>query len=243
MIRPILEYSSIIIDNCTINDKNLAESVQFDAARVCTGALWNTSKSKLLEELGWETLFERRKYQKAIMLFKVLHDKVPAYVCNILLQKVSQVTNYSLRNANKMRPLHAKTNLYKNSFYPSAVSEWNALPTNITNQEDLSSFKIALAQIKFPQKAPSYWSEGERLPLIWHTRLRLCHSLLNGHTYKYGLSQSPFCSCGTEEDTKHYFLECPKYAANRIEMLTTIANIVSPGVHYALLMHLGIDHV
>ena len=52
MIRPILEYGCIIYDNCTSGEAELLESVQLGAARVCTGALWNTSKYKLLEELG-----------------------------------------------------------------------------------------------------------------------------------------------------------------------------------------------
>ena len=56
MIRPKLEYGCIIYDNCTSGEAELLESVQLDAARVCTGALWNTSKYKLLEELGWATL-------------------------------------------------------------------------------------------------------------------------------------------------------------------------------------------
>ena len=56
MIRPILEYGCIIYDNCTSGEAELLESVHLDAARVCTGALWNTSKYKLLKELGWATL-------------------------------------------------------------------------------------------------------------------------------------------------------------------------------------------
>ena len=81
IIRPVLEYANIIIDNCTKYDKKLIESVQYDAARVCTGALYNTSKEKLLGEVGWVSLSERRKYHKLIMFFKIMTKLVPPYVC------------------------------------------------------------------------------------------------------------------------------------------------------------------
>ena len=63
MIRHILEYGCIVFDNCS-------SSVQYEAARVCTGALWNTNKLKLLEELGWSLMSKRRKYFKLCMFFQ-----------------------------------------------------------------------------------------------------------------------------------------------------------------------------
>ena len=83
MIRPILEYGCIIYDNCTSGEAELLESVQLDAARVCTGALWNTSKYKLLEELGWATLSTRRKFFKLCTLFKMHHDLLSKEFSNI----------------------------------------------------------------------------------------------------------------------------------------------------------------
>ena len=42
MVRPILEHGCVFFDSCTAHDCDLLESVQYDAAGVCTGALWNT---------------------------------------------------------------------------------------------------------------------------------------------------------------------------------------------------------
>ena len=70
MIRPILEYGCIIYDNCTSGEAELLESVQLDAARVCTGALWNSSKYKMLKELGWATLSTRGKFFKLCICLK-----------------------------------------------------------------------------------------------------------------------------------------------------------------------------
>ena len=62
MIRRILEYGCILFDNCCTCDYDLLESVQYDAARACIGAMWNTNRQKLLDELGWEKLSNRRRY-------------------------------------------------------------------------------------------------------------------------------------------------------------------------------------
>ena len=110
IIRPVLEYANIIIDNCLKYDKKLIESVQYDAARVCTGALYNTSKEKLLGEVGWVSLSERRKYHKLIIFFKIMTKLVPPYVCIDEIKSVATFSSYILRNTNKIRPIRAKSN-------------------------------------------------------------------------------------------------------------------------------------
>ena len=95
----------------------------------------------------------------------------------------------------------------------------------------------------FPCKPPAYFYYGERLEAIWHTRLRLGNSTLPCHGHLYGFTDSNLCSCGSKEDTEHFFLSCPKYAAPRIELLTSIANLIAPGVHHNLLLHVGKTHL
>ena len=60
MIRPILEYGSVIFDNCSTSDNLKLESCQRSAALICTGAMRQTETKLLLEQLGWETLKNRR---------------------------------------------------------------------------------------------------------------------------------------------------------------------------------------
>ena len=238
LIQPILEYGCIIFDNCTAHDSSLIEKVQYDAARVCTGAMYNTSKVKLLNELGWETLSERRKYFKLIMFHKIVHNYVPSYLVNsIPVNIVSTYTPYNLRDQNKIRPPRTRTNLYKKSFYPSTVALWNELPSSTATSPHAEQFKKALRTQLFCNKSPCFFSCGERLSQIWHTRLRLDHSTLNVHLFKYSMADSDKCSCGTNEDVEHYLLDCPKYAAPRTVLLTSIAQTVSPGVHYGLILH------
>ena len=64
LILPVLEYGNILYDNCTMYLKNRLESIQRKAAVVCTCSFKNTGYGKLMTELGWATLEQRRKYYR-----------------------------------------------------------------------------------------------------------------------------------------------------------------------------------
>jgi hypothetical protein len=66
MIRPIIEYGNIIYDNINISQSQQLEQIQRRAALICTGAYRHTEHRILLEELGWNTLKERRKQHRLI---------------------------------------------------------------------------------------------------------------------------------------------------------------------------------
>ena len=60
-VRPHLDYGDVIYDqpnNSRLSDK--IESVQYNAALAITGAIRGTSKEKLYQELGLESLKDRR---------------------------------------------------------------------------------------------------------------------------------------------------------------------------------------
>ena len=172
------------------------------------------------------------------MFFKVLHNLVPSYLCNNPLPKVSTLSPYNLRNANNIRPLRARTNLYKTSFFPSTTVAWNNLSDEVKSSLTRAAFQTSIRPLFLAPKAPAYYNMGERLPAIWHTRLRTGHSTLNSHAFAHGISCSNLCFCGQKEDLNHYFFECPNYAAPRVELLTSIAKQIAPGVHFSLLLTL-----
>jgi hypothetical protein len=60
-------------------------------------------------------------------------------------------------------------------------------------------------------------------------RLRFCD--LNYDLYNKGCIDSPLCSCGQSNETlQHYFYECDRYIAQRMELLGAVNNIVSVDV-------------
>ena len=40
------------------------------------------------------------------------------------------------------------------------------------------------------------------------------------------------------EDQEHYFFECPKYVSLRVDLLTSIRNLLTPGIDYNLLLNI-----
>ena len=82
LVHPILEYGCDIFDACCQSDSQLMESVQYDAAWVCTGAIWNTNRISILHELGWEKLETRRKLSKLMLLLRLEIILLPP-ICQI----------------------------------------------------------------------------------------------------------------------------------------------------------------
>ena len=63
-IRPVIEYSGIVWDNCNNVNKQDAEKIQIEALRIITGATKLCSIAKLCQETGFETLEDRRNKRK-----------------------------------------------------------------------------------------------------------------------------------------------------------------------------------
>ena len=74
--RPHLDYADVIFDkpsNATFS--NRIESAQYNAALAITGTIRGTSKEKLCEELGFETMKDRRWFRRLCCFYKILNIK------------------------------------------------------------------------------------------------------------------------------------------------------------------------
>jgi hypothetical protein len=246
MIRPILEYCDVIFDGCGTVQSQKLESVQYDAARTCLGALRTTSRKSLLEETGWEPLSVRRKSHKLILYYNILNNLVPEYLRQLRRPTVSAASRYNLRNANNQVTIATRTTRYKDSYLPSSTTQWNGLPLELRNTPTLSSYKRNLNKHLSTQIAPPSWFfSGSRHANILHTRLRLDNPSLNCHLFKFGMSDTCACAaCGhPSESTKHFVLECPAFAAPRDIMLATIRDVIAPGTHPRFLLDLDRNHL
>ena len=56
------------------------ERVQYQAALVITGAWQGSSRSKIYDELGWETLSDRRKGRCVLLINKIKNNNTPSYL-------------------------------------------------------------------------------------------------------------------------------------------------------------------
>ena len=141
LIRPVMEYADVIWDGCSEYESNILEGIQYEAARVVTGAIKGTSKGRLLNELCWEDLKTRRYLHKMFFLYKIINLLTPSYLRDILPLQVSERSaEYSLRS--NIISIPFKTERLMKSFYLSSITDWNELlDRNLRNMESISLFK------------------------------------------------------------------------------------------------------
>ncbi|MCU7801465.1 MAG: hypothetical protein KZQ70_15375, partial [gamma proteobacterium symbiont of Lucinoma myriamae] len=225
-IRPLLEYADVVWDNCTQYEVNDLEKIQNEAARIVTGATKLVSINSLLLETGWETLSSRRKKHKLQLFFKMQNGLSPDYLSSLVPPTVGSTSNYPLRNATNLHTIHAKSQLYYNSFLPSVIRDWNELPDETRNSPSVSALKRKLnSNIAIP---PRFYFAGKRLGQIYHARLRTNCSSLHQHLFAKNIVDSPLCACGAVEDTHHFLLLCNRFDNLRQELFDIVSTICRP---------------
>lgn len=216
-ILPLLEYCDSVWDNCSAETKNKLEAVHIEAARVITGATKLCSIEKLLADLGWESLQDRRNKHKLVIFYKIVNHIAPNYLSDLVPPLTHETNRYNLRNANDIRNFHANTNLYYNSFFPSTIRAWNNLSEETKQVTTVSAFKYRLNSDL--QKPPKYFNAGSRIGQILHSRIRLECSSLGSHLYMKNIIPDPSCRCGSFESAYHFFFICPMFTDARARYL------------------------
>ena len=136
-IRPHLDYGDVIYDQPNLSSlANKIESVQYNAALAITGAIRGTSKEKLYQELGFESLKDRRWLRRLFYLYKIVSTKQHAYLYDLV-----PPFQRSSRNKGCIYEPFCRTVSYKNSFLPYTIKEQNKLSPEIRNAETYASFR------------------------------------------------------------------------------------------------------
>ena len=128
LVRPVLDYGNSVWDPPGVVLQEELESVQKHAARFVTGNNYETgSMTGILGQLKWESLKKRRKDNRLTMLYKGLKGKA-SIPTDDLIPKTTHC-----RNQHSMAcqiPI-ANTDVYKGSFFPQTIRDWNALPYSL----------------------------------------------------------------------------------------------------------------
>ena len=200
-LRPHLDYGYVIYDRAFNESfQNKLESVRYDAALAITGAIRGSSREKLYQELGLESLKSRRWYQKLCLFFKLKKNKPPSYLFDIIPKVLSTRTT---RNHNNIPLFNVKHEYFRNSFFPSTVIEWNKLDNNIRNSESVSAFKKQI--LKFIRPSPnSRFNVHNPHGIKLLTRLRVGVSHLREHKFRHNFQDSLdlLCNCSRHVETK-----------------------------------------
>ena len=224
-IRSQLDYADIIYDqayNSAFHDK--LESIQYNACLAITGATRGTSTEKIYQEIGLESLKSRRWFRKLCHVYKIFNEKTPSYLSK-LIPNFNRVRNTRL--SYNIPPIKVRHDCFKNSFFSSAISEWNKFDLNFRNSSSLSTFKKKLLNFIRPS-ANSIFNNHNPLGIKLLTRLHLGLSHLHGHKFRHCFQDTLnlLCECSKDiESTIHFFLHCTNFLIPRQALLQKIRNI------------------
>ena len=205
-IRPHLDYGDVIYHGQLQDNTDLTERIQYQAALIVTNCWKSTSREKIYNELGWESLNDRRHYRRLVLYYKIKRNLTPGY----LKPYVDQF------------PL-VRTMRFHQSFFPYCSFHWENLPQSIKELPTISKFKKALIQTIRPE-GKSTFGIRDQYGLSLLTRLRVDFNDLREYRYRRKFNCStPICACTIEnETTEHFFIRCPRFDSQRLILLNSI---------------------
>ena len=224
-VRPHLDYADVIYHNQREDLMNLVEQVQYKAALIVTGCWQGTSREKLYDELGWESLSDRRWGRRMSLYYKIVNGLTPAY----LFDHVPSEAPRTLRKYVPKAPI-AKTKRYANTFFPYCINHWETLDNAIKYSTSVQSFKNKVNERIRPEPSPCCKQNRHGMKRL--TQIRVDFSDLRDHRFNHKFNcLSPICSCGNEDETTtHFLLCCPRYQNLRQVYLSKISRITNSDV-------------
>ena len=116
-----MEYGDVVGNNCYDCDSALLDGVQYEAARLVTGAIKGTSSARLYKDLAWESL-SRRKLHIVSQFYKIVKNLAPHYLSELLPKLSSEHTHYCLWSRENFTQFSCRTSRFQKSFFPSAIT-------------------------------------------------------------------------------------------------------------------------
>ena len=176
-IRPLFEYASEVWDNLTLADSDRLEKFQLETARIVTGLPSYCSRTALYFETGWDTLKTRREHKKLCLMYKMVNNTAPNYLCELLPPRVGENTMYNLRNTDDFTLPYCRLNLLKRTYNDKAYTS-PQLFGQIYNFRIFIKFFIHEVKktSKFWVSGPYLYSKYQQLKFLclsWHFFVRI----------------------------------------------------------------------
>jgi hypothetical protein len=165
LVRSRLEYASIIWDPHLQGDIDRLERVQRSAARFIKKDYRSREEgcvTSMLKDLELPPLQDRRRHQRLTFLYKVVEGHVPAINIEHYLKsqrvkrtiRAKQFEDYthnnivlkSVNNNSKcFDSIFAKSDNFKQSYFPRTVLDWNKLCDSVVEADTIQCFKTLVA--------------------------------------------------------------------------------------------------
>ena len=166
------------------------------------------------------------------MFYKMNNSLCPDYLASLVPATGGSASTNPLCNASDLQTLHTNSRLYYTSLSPSAVGDWNELPKQTRNSPSLNILKNRLKTNLITP--PRYYNTGKRLGQIYHARLRTACSTLRHHLHSKHIVDSPYCTCGEIEGTKHFLFVCHQFTDLRRDLINSVSDICQPTLNVLL---------
>ena len=145
LVRPQVEYWSVVWSPYTKENKGKIEMVQRRAARwVSNDYSIYSSVTEMMSNLGWRSVENRRYDACLLMFYKIVYGlvaiPVPSY-----LEHPEVYTRHTHHLA--YIQIHTSVCYCQYSFFPMTVVLWNRLPADLVLNPDLDSFKVGVRKI------------------------------------------------------------------------------------------------
>ena len=137
-----MEYAASIWDPISKVDIRKLEMVQRKAARWAKSCFsQSASVTKMLQDLKWDDLADRRKNIRLTLLYKICNKNV-----NIEFSEIDIIPSIrpSRRHQEQFFRPRANTDVLKNSFVFRTITEWNTLPASVIHAGSVNAFKSCL---------------------------------------------------------------------------------------------------
>lgn len=139
LVRPQVEYAASVWSPYTKQNVSKIEMVQRRAARwVKNNYSPYDSVTRMLDDLGWRSLEDRRTDARLVMFHKIIYGyvaiEVPSYF------ERPKVTTRHMHPLS-FRRIHTYASYYMYSFYPATIVLWNKLDSEIVLTSEPDSFK------------------------------------------------------------------------------------------------------
>ena len=140
------------------------ESLQYNAALAITGAIGDTSKEKLFNQLRLESLQNMWWYGKLSLLYKLVANRSPSYLFNVIPRKN---TSPPTRGSDNIPLLCTKDKFFQNNYFPVTIKKWNRLDIDIRKLDNISIFKKRILSFirRLPNKFSNFYNPQELKPL------------------------------------------------------------------------------
>ena len=202
------------------------ERVQYRGALAVTGAWKGTNRSKIYEELGWESLSDRRKVQRLIQMYKIINRLTPSY----LREKLPPPSNPFAAELITFQEYRIRTERFRNTFFPDTIKHWNVVISDFIATPDLKTFKSHLLSFYRPELKSTFGIfDPEGLKHLFQLRLGL--SPLRSHKNRHNFLDTPsdMCLCKTgAETTEHFLFRCPFYISKRLVLAENVVPLLPP---------------